>query len=106
MEKPNKELYGFVEQPLFGEEGGWTIEGGEEAYNEALEKWQSENFKIIEFKAYVTTGYIGADITDTLTVEVQKNATEEEIKKAMSEVAEEWLFENIEFSYWREEENE
>ena len=106
MEKPNKELYGFVEQPLFGEEGGWTIEGGEEAYNEALEKWHTENFKKIKFKAYVTTGYIGAGITDTLTLEVKKDATEEEIEKAMEEMAKEWLFERIEFSYWREEGNE
>lgn len=106
MEKPNKELYGFVEQPLFGEEGGWTIEGGEEAYYEALEKWEKENFQTITFKAYVSTGYVGASNESTLKVEVKKDATPEEIENAMSEIANEWLFENIEFSYWREEENE
>ena len=35
----NKELYGWVDTGLgMDSEGGWTIEGGEEAYYEALAK--------------------------------------------------------------------
>ena len=39
--KPKKEDYGWHTQSGFDNEpSGWTIEGGEEAYAEALEKWQ------------------------------------------------------------------
>lgn len=35
---PTAEDYGYEEPNLY-EEGGWTLEGGEEAYNDAVEKW-------------------------------------------------------------------
>ncbi len=39
--KPKKEDYGWHTQSGFDNEpSGWQIEGGEEAYAEALEKWQ------------------------------------------------------------------
>lgn len=39
--EPKPEQFGWVE-PNFalGEEGGWTVEGGEEAYEKAHEKWK------------------------------------------------------------------
>ena len=41
MEKPNKEKYGWHNQDSFDDlPSGWMIEGGEEAYFEALKKWQ------------------------------------------------------------------
>lgn len=40
--KPTKEQYGWVEQSGFDEEpSGWVIEGGEEAYEEALKQYES-----------------------------------------------------------------
>jgi hypothetical protein len=41
MEKPNKEKYGWIDSVGFDSEpSGWAFEGGEEAYEEALRKWQ------------------------------------------------------------------
>ena len=41
MEKPNKEKYGWYTQCGFDDEPtGWLIEGGEEAYEEAMKRWQ------------------------------------------------------------------
>ena len=41
MEKPTKEKYGFVENTGFDSEpSGFVIEGGEEAYNEAMARWK------------------------------------------------------------------
>jgi hypothetical protein len=41
MEKPMKENYGYVESSGFDSEpSGFVIEGGEEAYHEALKTWQ------------------------------------------------------------------
>jgi len=39
MKKPQPETYGFVHASSPEEQGGWTIEHGEEAYYEALERW-------------------------------------------------------------------
>lgn len=42
MEKPKKENYGWHERRSFDDEpSGWQIEGGEEAYYEAIDKWES-----------------------------------------------------------------
>jgi len=38
MEKPKKEDYGYVEPSLY-EDGGWCLEGGEEAYYKALKEY-------------------------------------------------------------------
>lgn len=40
MDKPDKRDFGWEEPGLY-DEGGWTIEGGEEAYDEAFLKWKS-----------------------------------------------------------------
>lgn len=41
MEKPNKEKYGWHNQDSFDDlPSGWMLEGGEEAYFEALKEWQ------------------------------------------------------------------
>jgi len=37
--RPMPKDFGYVEESPFGEEYGWSIEGGEEAYWEALAKW-------------------------------------------------------------------
>lgn len=40
MKKPQKKNYGWNEKLVFDDEAtGWTIDGGEEEYYEALEKW-------------------------------------------------------------------
>ena len=42
--RPKRETYGWIDpNPAIGEQGGWCIEGGEEAYNEAVEKWAIRN---------------------------------------------------------------
>ena len=44
MEKPDKKLYGWHDQEGFDDEpSGWMIEGGEEAYYEALKKWEEQS---------------------------------------------------------------
>jgi hypothetical protein len=37
---PQKEKFGWEETSTFDSQGGWTIEGGEEAYYEALAAWE------------------------------------------------------------------
>ena len=43
MNKPKPEDYGYEPRDGFGEhgEGGWCIEGGEEAYDAALAQWEA-----------------------------------------------------------------
>lgn len=44
QEKPIKENYGWAESTGFDSEpSGFMIEGGEEAYEEAMEKWEEYN---------------------------------------------------------------
>lgn len=44
MKKPIKEDYGWVESTGFDSEpSGFMMEGGEEAYEEAMEKWNEYN---------------------------------------------------------------
>ena len=41
MEKPIKEKYGYVESTGFDSEpSGFMLEGGEEAYEKAMKRWQ------------------------------------------------------------------
>lgn len=41
MEKPTKEKYGWIDSVGFDSEpSGFVIEGGEEAYEEAMKRWQ------------------------------------------------------------------
>jgi len=40
LEKPTMEKYGWQSSNSFEEESGWMFEGGEDAYYEALEKWE------------------------------------------------------------------
>lgn len=40
--KPQPENFGY-ENPTPYDEGGWMIEGGEKAYQEALQKWEAQN---------------------------------------------------------------
>jgi hypothetical protein len=50
MEKPKKEDYGWHDQHSFDDdESGWLLEGGEEAYNEALEAWEKKTPKYDRF---------------------------------------------------------
>lgn len=43
LEKPTREKYGWHTQRGFDDEpSGWMYEGGEEAYCEALKKWESQ----------------------------------------------------------------
>jgi len=44
IEKPIPEKYGCHNQENYDDmPSGWMIEGGEEAYYEALKKWEEEN---------------------------------------------------------------
>lgn len=38
---PTMEFYGFYSPQYQEEEGGWMYEGGEDAYYEALKKWEA-----------------------------------------------------------------
>ena len=38
--KPTMEKYGWQSSNSFEEESGWMFEDGEDAYYEALEKWE------------------------------------------------------------------
>lgn len=41
MKEPKREDFGWeMPAPALGEEGGWTVEGGEEAYEEAVKAYQ------------------------------------------------------------------
>ena len=40
MKKPYMENYGYESSTSFDEQYGWLIEGGEEAYYEALKEWE------------------------------------------------------------------
>lgn len=43
LEKPTMEKYGWHTQSGFDDEpSGWMYEGGEEAYYEALKKWEAQ----------------------------------------------------------------
>jgi hypothetical protein len=43
-EKPTMEKYGWYNRNGFDDtQGGWMFEGGEEAYYEALKKWEEAN---------------------------------------------------------------
>lgn len=41
-QKPKPQDYGYQDANSFEDESGWMLEGGEEAYLEALAKWQAE----------------------------------------------------------------
>lgn len=41
-EKPTPYQFGYQDGG-YDEESGWMIEGGEEAYDEALKEWENEN---------------------------------------------------------------
>ena len=41
--KPEPENYGYYNSNSFTEESGWMLEDGEEAYFEALAKWEENN---------------------------------------------------------------
>lgn len=44
MKEPKKEDYGWIENNQFdGEPSGFCVEGGEEAFNEAMEEWEAVN---------------------------------------------------------------
>jgi len=54
MEEPKPEQFGYHEAQGFDDESGWMIEGGEEAYYEALEKW-NETYVEWNWKVQYTT---------------------------------------------------
>ena len=44
MKEPKKEDYGWCdERALYSDERGWMIQGGEEAYEEAMNQWRKQN---------------------------------------------------------------
>ena len=65
MEKPTliprKENYGY-EEPSYQSEGGWMIEGGEEAYEFAMEMYE---LALIQYYKYMAEVDGGKDIENT-----------------------------------------
>lgn len=67
MIEPKIETYGYVEKGIgFDGEGGWTMEGGEEAYNKALvdfyefqSKNTNQNCKDCKHYCFKSSGEIG-----------------------------------------------
>lgn len=45
IEEPKAEDYGYQAANSFDEESGWMIEGGEEAYFEAMKLWELSKIK-------------------------------------------------------------
>ncbi len=45
IKKPQKEDYGWQDGDIY-ESGGWMIEGGEDAYNEAMDNYELEQSKL------------------------------------------------------------
>ena len=43
MQNPNKENFGYQVETGFDSETGWMLEGGEDAYYEALDNWHNQN---------------------------------------------------------------
>jgi len=59
-EKPKKENYGWHSQDGFDDlPSGWAFEGGEEAYGEAITKWENKQ----------TTGFIPNSLTGPFEIE-------------------------------------
>ena len=56
-------------------------------------------FKEISFDVWAETGFAGCVHTDTLTIEVDINATDKEIEKLIREETKDWLFNRIEYGY-------
>jgi hypothetical protein len=58
IEKPKMEKYGWYEQAGFDDlPSGWMVEGGEEAYYEALEQWKEAESNLREFEIEEVTVY-------------------------------------------------
>jgi hypothetical protein len=53
----------------------------------------------IEFEMSVSTRYVGSEVTDTFSIEVDDNATEEEIEKEMEDVTRDWMHEQIDWGW-------
>jgi divalent metal cation (Fe/Co/Zn/Cd) transporter len=54
---------------------------------------------IIKFQVYVSTRYVGSKVSVTLELDIDDDATSEEIEKEKEELAKEWLWQNIEFGW-------
>lgn len=53
----------------------------------------------IRLKVYVETSRVGSTIEDILEIEVEDNATLEDIDDEKEAATKEWMFNNIEFGY-------
>jgi hypothetical protein len=54
---------------------------------------------IIEFEVYVSTCYVGSKVKETLTLDIEDDATTEEIEQAKEDMARDWMFHNIEWGW-------
>jgi len=82
MNKPQPKDFGYQESTGFDTESGWMHEGGEEAYTEALEKWNKENRPLtcgpwIEVDGFIYGGREGDEkvcfIRDVIFTRANKN---------------------------------
>jgi hypothetical protein len=63
LEKPTMEKYGWHTQSGFDDEpSGWMYEGGEEAYYEALKKWEEQQQYFIQMEEKTNLDKIPSDI--------------------------------------------
>lgn len=61
-QKPKPKDYGYQDANSFDDESGWMLEGGEEAYLEALAKWQAET----QVRPERTTNNIQSDLAEEM----------------------------------------
>jgi len=84
MQKPNKKDYGYQEALGFDSESGWMLEGGEEAYFEALKKYNlfqaaPEMLEALEILFAACTEYVNYKHNGDPTIEDARTMGEMEI---------------------------
>ena len=58
LEEPLMEKYGYLNSTSFEEQGGWVIEGGEDAYYEAKKEYQEAQERVL-FKRFSSSQHKG-----------------------------------------------
>ena len=62
--------------------------------------------KTIQFKMYVSTRYVGSESSDIGEIEIDGTETEEQIESMIEEYTRDWMFDQIEWGYTRDEVSE
>jgi len=108
MNKPRPEDYGFDYMSKFdaGEESGWKIEGGEESYEDALERWHDQIFGSANSDVDICTPEIKETVKQALekyeiheTIVCESDLMPKEFFEKNEEALENWQREVIEPTY-------